>query len=98
VTAAGARAAAAAPGSDVARRMAAAIGGANVLTDPAELLVYEADGLTHGRARPAMVVLPGSTAEVVEVVSIARDAGVSLLELRPTDESLEGVFSYLVNR
>jgi ABC-2 type transport system ATP-binding protein len=32
------------------------------------------------------------------VPQIARDAGVSLLELRPTDESLEGVFSYLVNR
>jgi ABC-2 type transport system ATP-binding protein len=29
---------------------------------------------------------------------VARDAGVSILELRPTDESLEGVFSYLVNR
>jgi ABC-2 type transport system ATP-binding protein len=29
---------------------------------------------------------------------IARDAGVSLRELKPTDESLEGVFSYLVNR
>ena len=29
---------------------------------------------------------------------VARDANVSILELRPTDESLEGVFSYLVNR
>ena len=29
---------------------------------------------------------------------VARDADVSILELRPTDESLEGVFSYLVNR
>lgn len=29
---------------------------------------------------------------------IARDRSVSILELRPTDESLEGVFSYLVNR
>jgi len=29
---------------------------------------------------------------------IARDAAVSILELKPTDESLEGVFSYLVNR
>ncbi len=29
---------------------------------------------------------------------IARDAAVSIRELRPTDESLEGVFSYLVNR
>ena len=29
---------------------------------------------------------------------VARDAAVSIRELRPTDESLEGVFSYLVNR
>jgi ABC-2 type transport system ATP-binding protein len=29
---------------------------------------------------------------------VARDAGVRLLEVRPTDESLESVFSYLVNR
>jgi ABC-2 type transport system ATP-binding protein len=29
---------------------------------------------------------------------IARDAGIRLLELRPTDESLESVFSYLVRR
>jgi ABC-2 type transport system ATP-binding protein len=29
---------------------------------------------------------------------IARDADVSIRELKPTDESLEGVFSYLVNR
>jgi len=29
---------------------------------------------------------------------VARDADVSIRELRPTDESLEGVFSYLVNR
>jgi ABC-2 type transport system ATP-binding protein len=28
--------------------------------------------------------------------AVARDAGVSLLEVRPTDESLEDVFSYLV--
>jgi ABC-2 type transport system ATP-binding protein len=29
---------------------------------------------------------------------IARDAGIRLLEIRPTDESLESVFSYLVER
>jgi ABC-2 type transport system ATP-binding protein len=28
----------------------------------------------------------------------ARDAGIRLLEIRPTDESLESVFSYLVER
>ncbi len=32
------------------------------------------------------------------VPEIARSSGVTLLELRPTDESLEDVFSYLVNR
>jgi glycolate oxidase len=63
----------------VARRLAAAIGESNVITDEAELLVYEADGLTHGRTRPAFVVLPGSTADVVEVVRIAREAGVPLV-------------------
>ena len=30
--------------------------------------------------------------------AVARDAGVSIYELRPTDESLESVFSYLVKR
>ncbi len=59
--------------------MADAVGPGNVITDPAELLVYEADGLMHGRTRPAMVVLPGSTAEVVEVVRIAREAGMPLV-------------------
>jgi ABC-2 type transport system ATP-binding protein len=32
------------------------------------------------------------------VAGVARDSGVSLYELRPTDESLESVFSYLVQR
>jgi glycolate oxidase len=63
----------------VARRLAAAIGESNVITDEAELLVYETDGLSHGRKRPAFVVLPGSTADVVEVVRIAREAGVPLV-------------------
>jgi ABC-2 type transport system ATP-binding protein len=29
---------------------------------------------------------------------LARSAGVSILEVHPTDESLESVFSYLVQR
>ncbi len=32
------------------------------------------------------------------VPQIAKEAAVSIFELKPTDESLEGVFSYLVNR
>jgi glycolate oxidase len=63
----------------VAARMAEVVGAGNVVTDPAELLVYEADGLTHGRTRPALVVLPGSTEEVVGVVAIAREAGMPLV-------------------
>jgi len=50
-----------------------------VLTDPAELLVYEADGLTHGRTRPALVVLPGSTEEVARVVAVAREEGTPIV-------------------
>jgi glycolate oxidase len=59
----------------VAARMAAAVGAGNVLTEPGDLHVYAADGLTHGRRTPDLVVLPGSTEEVVEVVRIAREAG-----------------------
>jgi glycolate oxidase len=63
----------------LAGRMAAMVGAAYVLTDPAELLVYECDGLTHGRTPPAMVVLPGSTEEVSAVVKLARGAGVPIV-------------------
>ena len=65
--------------NDVARRMAAVVGPGNVITDPAQLLVYEADGLTHGRTRPAVVVLPASTEEVVRIVGIAREAGIPIV-------------------
>jgi glycolate dehydrogenase FAD-linked subunit len=60
---------------NVASRMAAVVGAGNVLTEPGDLLVYGADGLTHGRTPPELVVLPASTEEVVEVVRIAREAG-----------------------
>ncbi len=35
---------------------------------------------------------------IVELPSVAQDSDISLLELTPTDESLESVFSYLVQR
>ncbi|HET6439997.1 MAG TPA: hypothetical protein VFG59_18170, partial [Anaeromyxobacter sp.] len=40
----------------LARRIAEVVGRAHVLTDPAELLTYEADGLMHGRTRAGLVV------------------------------------------
>jgi glycolate oxidase len=63
------------PIGDLARRIAAVVGPRHCFSDPADLLTYEADGLSHGRVRPALVVLPGSTAEVVEVVKACRAAG-----------------------
>jgi glycolate oxidase len=61
------------------RRICGVVGAENCITAPAQLLTYEADGLTHGRTRPALVVLPGSTDEVVEVVKLARDAGLPIV-------------------
>src|SRR5688572_31670224 len=39
-----------------------------VITDPAELFVYESDGFTIAHARPAAVVFPTSTDHVVAVI------------------------------
>jgi len=60
---------------ELARRMTAAVGEPNCISDPGGLSVYECDGLTHGRVRPALVVLPATTEEVVEVVRLAQAAG-----------------------
>ncbi|HET8722865.1 MAG TPA: FAD-linked oxidase C-terminal domain-containing protein [Anaeromyxobacteraceae bacterium] len=61
--------------SELAGRMAAVVGARNCYAAGPDLLTYECDGLTHGRTRPDLVVLPGSTAEVAEVVRLARAAG-----------------------
>ena len=84
--------------SALARRLAEVVGQRNVVSDPAELLVYEADGLTHGRTRPALVVLPGTSEEVAAVVRLVREAGASIVPrgagtglsggARPTPESV----------
>ncbi|MEY2667438.1 MAG: hypothetical protein RJA59_76, partial [Pseudomonadota bacterium] len=47
---------------DLASRMAAVVGARNCFSAGPDLLTYECDGLTHGRTRPDLVVLPGSTA------------------------------------
>jgi glycolate oxidase len=41
-----------------------------ILTDPAELFVYESDGFTIAKARPAAVVFPTSTDHVVAIVKV----------------------------
>lgn len=40
-----------------------------IMTDPSELFVYDCDGFTVARARPAAVLFPVSTDEIVRIVS-----------------------------
>jgi glycolate oxidase len=58
------------------RELARLIDRSGVLTDPADLLTYESDALTHLRAVPGAVVLPSSAAEVQAVVRLCHRAGV----------------------
>jgi glycolate oxidase len=52
--------------------LTAALGGGRVIRRKEELLVYECDGLTSYRQRPAVVVLPRTTAQVAEAVKICQ--------------------------
>ena len=54
----------------VVARLKAAVGAKFVLTDPDELLVYEADALTIHKHLPSAVVIPGTGEEVAEAVKI----------------------------
>jgi glycolate oxidase subunit GlcD len=49
-------------------RLVAELGERYVLSDPTELLVYEADGLPHHRHRPDVVVLPDTTEQVQAIM------------------------------
>ena len=55
-------------------RMRDICGAGNVITDPLELRTYECDGLTAHRCVPALVVLPGSAAEVAAIVTLCAQA------------------------
>jgi glycolate oxidase len=69
------------------RELETALGPARVLSAPADLVVYECDGLTIEKRVPRAVVFPESTEDVVEIVKmcgrhgapvVARGAGTSL--------------------
>jgi glycolate oxidase subunit GlcD len=53
----------------------AIVGPESCISLPEHLLVYECDGLTHHRGRPAAVVLPRDKTEVSRVVRACRAAG-----------------------
>src|SRR5262245_21412188 len=59
-----------------AQQLEAAIGGARILRDPNELIPFESDGLAKLRARPGLVVLPESAAEVQAIVRCCNEHGV----------------------
>ncbi|HEY9752067.1 MAG TPA: glycolate oxidase subunit GlcD [Coleofasciculaceae cyanobacterium] len=54
----------------------AIVGAKNVVRRKEELLVYECDGLTSYRNRPAIVVLPRSTEEVAAIVKVCAEQSV----------------------
>jgi glycolate oxidase len=47
-----------------------------VLTEPVQLLTYECDALPHLRESPALVVLPGSAADVQAIVRVCGREGI----------------------
>jgi glycolate oxidase len=72
---------------ELIRRMKGIVGTEGVLTEKAQLAVYECDGFTVEKNLPNVVVFPESTAQVVEIVKacneldvpfMARGAGTSL--------------------
>jgi glycolate oxidase len=50
-----------------------------VVTDPNELLVYESDGFTIARARPAAVVFPRTRDQVVQIVRLIGRHGAAVV-------------------
>src|SRR5476649_97631 len=64
---------------DVVSRMAALVGPKNCVSNLSELRTYECDGLMSFRVTPGLVVLPASTAEVVAVVRLAWENGLSVV-------------------
>ncbi|KKJ01324.1 FAD-linked oxidase C-terminal domain-containing protein [Prochlorothrix hollandica] len=58
------------PWDTIAQAFVGALGRDRVVQRREELLVYECDGLTSYRQRPALVVLPRSTAEVATAVQL----------------------------
>jgi glycolate oxidase len=60
-------------------RFAAIVGAGNAIAEPSRLRTYECDGLLGYRVRPAIVVLPGTTAEVAACVRLARELDLAIV-------------------
>ncbi|MFV0515137.1 MAG: FAD-binding oxidoreductase, partial [Jhaorihella sp.] len=73
----------------LARRLREVLGPDAVIEDEAETRAYECDALTAYRCPPMLAVLPGSTAEVSEVLRICHGEGVPVVP-RGSGTSLAG--------
>ncbi len=63
----------------VSAQLATIVGAKHVLSDPGALRTYASDALATFAVEPGVVVLPASTEEVVEVVKVARAAGLPVV-------------------
>lgn len=61
------------------RRLRAIVGEPHILYRPDDLIVYEQDAIMVNRHLPDLVVLPGDTAQVAEVVRAVREAGLPIV-------------------
>jgi glycolate oxidase len=57
----------------------ATLGRENVLSAPSELAVYDCDAFTLERCRPDVAVLPGTTRQVAEVVTLCQRYGAAVI-------------------
>ena len=63
----------------IIKQFAAVVGKNGVVQRREELLTYECDGLTSYRQRPAVVVLPRTTAQVADIVKICDRANIPFI-------------------
>ena len=63
----------------LAKALRTIVGESSLLTDPAETAVYETDGFTLAKGRPAAVALCSSAEHVSQVVKLAADEGLDVI-------------------
>ncbi|WP_162661383.1 FAD-binding oxidoreductase [Tuwongella immobilis] len=78
-----------APTATLIDRLRAIVGSANLLSSPADLMVYECDGFTIEKNKPDVVVFPRSTDEIVAIVKLCNELDVPFLA-RGAGTSLAG--------
>ena len=64
---------------DLISALRASLPPTGVITDPAELFVYESDGFTIAKSRPAAVLFPTNTRQVVDAVKVLAAHGVQIV-------------------